>query len=86
MHGLLRVAMLPLELAAALARFDEALDLVRENNELTRQTNALLRTVDADAVKLLGVVAALQRDMPALTDSAETLGNAAGRIPGLRGR
>lgn len=75
-----------------------ALELIRENNELTERTNALLAAVDVHAIELMGVLAALQRDLPALTDSAETISDAAppvqaaaerverlaDRIPGLR--
>jgi hypothetical protein len=87
------------EAATARRRLGEALDLVRENNELTRATNATLGAVDAHAVGLLTVLAALQRDMPALTESAEALSDAAPpvqaaaerveriaeKIPGVRG-
>jgi ABC-type transporter Mla subunit MlaD len=78
----------------------EALALVRQNNDLTMQTNALLAAVDAHAIELIEVLADLERDLPALTDSAETISDAAppvqaaaerverlaARIPGVRTR
>jgi ABC-type transporter Mla subunit MlaD len=84
--------------ATARESTNEALALVRENNDLTKRTNALLAAVDAGATELLRVLAELQRDMPALTDSAETISDAAppvqaaaermerlaSRIPGIR--
>jgi ABC-type transporter Mla subunit MlaD len=78
----------------------EALTLVRQNNELTERTNALLAAVDVHAVQLMKVLVELERDLPALTDSAETISDAAppvqaaaerverlaSRIPRLRAR